>query len=110
MTAMTVDKAGFLSEQNTVVGDRCWENKSAFVVTREEVVITLSTRESLTQRNDKSGASKSLGDHSVQHQRGGSLRGGTGSRGSGWGIPADAPLPVAWKAAAAAAAECVRSK
>lgn len=71
---MTTDKAGFLSEQNTVV----WEpllgkQQSAFVVTRKEVVITLSNGESLTQRNDKSEASKPLGDHSVQHQWGGSL-------------------------------------
>lgn len=110
MTVMTMDKAGFHSEQNTVVwGLLLGKQQSAFVVTREEVVIILSTQESLTQRNDKSEASKSLGDHSVQHQQGGSLRGGTGSRGGGWGIPADAPLPVAWKAAAAAA-ECMRSK
>ena len=93
------------------MGTLLGKQQSAFVVTREEAVITLSTGKSLTQRNSKSEASKPLGDHSVGHQWGGSLRGGTGSRSGGWGIPADARPPVARKAAAtAAAAECVRSK
>ena len=55
------------------MGTLLGKQQSAFVVTKEEVVITLSTGESLTQRNNKSEASKPLGDHSVQHQKGGSL-------------------------------------
>lgn len=59
---MTTD--GFLSEKNMVVrGPLLGEQHSAFVVTREEVVPAKSAGESLTQRKDKSEATKSPGNH-----------------------------------------------
>lgn len=52
MTVMITNGTGFLSEQNMVVGGLLFgKQHSAFVVTREEVVMTQSAGENLTQRS-----------------------------------------------------------
>lgn len=73
MTVMITDRAGFLSEQNMVV----WElllgkQHLAFVVTREEVVITKSTgekphSEEQQVRGHQVPRKPLSGEHTVQH-------------------------------------------